>query len=1163
MALRTDRIIARERQSYKAETHATHVRRTHLAIFLWTLVTDLVTALMLAYYRGTAERVVSHSMRSMRLPWTADRYVELEEAPAVLTPLHPTTVLLPEHFSTPLPQLRYPVKLDFSHERFRLRSLSLLSQLKDTALQEIDLSDNELQSLTELNRCSALKTLCARRNSLASGAGVLLTVHRLTRLDLSDNRLTELPPLKELTNLQVGGASTPREHSRACSRGPRSSEPRPHTCAPPLYTPLSPQVLNISRNRISEGWGEIVHCVSLQALDASQNQLDWHEVSPLALCAQKMRTHAHAHAHARMLMLQPEIPEDTHLDGSRWQDTGELRRAMVVLRGLKRLRVLNLSQNPTSFRKGYRSWVLANARRLEVFDNAGVSEAEREGDDVASRVIGEPQSRKGARPEEASPVHKTFGVPLAELLEHDVATLPRLVQECTRHVQERSPSDKAVLTADGDPSVVLLLRNAFERGGDAGQIALLDCMDGSSDADVRAACSVLRSFLLELPQPVVPVEFYLPLLEAASGRASVPSDGSQIEDLLAPMPQEHWALLEHVLCFLVNASRPFPEAGFQQLLARVWAPCILRAPARIMSQFQGKVIDAMATCILRLLDLRRGQGDAAPAESGLEDNEAVGIPSSPQRASLQVLAAEPAVAQLVDLGDQNSPQTGPAASAGADAPDPPEMLAKQRASADELLSALEELQDDCSLLDDASATTGAPTTQFISEDVPAPVSPNKLFPPTSPLEQAKQLEQLLMPASPLAKQEPASPIDMINLSAPGLPNAEALRAAPSLQGAAASCCMAMVSPPEAARLPQAVALNLRERAQADDDTASNLSTSSHRMAVAAAAALDAREAEASKLKQRAQRLLRERSELAIELERLQDTLSRLERTAARSREQAQALRAERAKFSTSDSRRHSTQLGTLSKAVLREKQRRLSARNDVGALQRQLGKKRTHHQAVAARRTTLTREREERGERQSRAEAPSREMQRLSERLRQCQHDLAELGSRQDIELSDSDADQQRQAAELEAHLTQLKRVAAQQNERLPSSAGGDRRSTQLAEQSHSVRQALTAEQTHARGAAPALEASTGAWRRLHELVRETVVGSSNAVSSDAVADAAKWHAEARAFAAEARRVRRLHGQAVHQRDAERQGCKLTRFAPRPRPCVSRSPLLPMTLCLS
>jgi Leucine-rich repeat (LRR) protein len=136
----------------------------------------------------------------------ASSYVELEEAPSVLTPLQPTSVLSPEHFSAPLQELRYPAKLDFSHERFRLRSLSLLSMMKESALQEIDLSDNELQSLHELQRFSALKTLSARRNSLISGPGMQFTMHRLSRLDVSDNRLTEVPPLKELPLLQVSSA---------------------------------------------------------------------------------------------------------------------------------------------------------------------------------------------------------------------------------------------------------------------------------------------------------------------------------------------------------------------------------------------------------------------------------------------------------------------------------------------------------------------------------------------------------------------------------------------------------------------------------------------------------------------------------------------------------------------------------------------------------------------------------------------------------------------------------------------------------------------------------------------------------------------------------------------------------------------------------------------
>lgn len=236
----------------------------------------------------------------MRLPWATNRYREMEEEQIVLTPLHPTTILLPDHFSTPLQHLRYPVRLDFTHERFRLRSLALLSRLKDTALQDIDLSDNDLMSLTELNRFAALKSLCARRNSLESGPGVHLTVHRLTRLDVSGNLLGEVPYLKELPLLQV---------------------------------------LNLSRNRISEGWDELGHCPGLQALDVSHNPLDW----------------------------EPE--------------SDELQHAMGVLRGLKRLRVLNVSHTPASSRHGYRAWVLANARRLEVLDDGPVSEVDRQGGD--------------------------------------------------------------------------------------------------------------------------------------------------------------------------------------------------------------------------------------------------------------------------------------------------------------------------------------------------------------------------------------------------------------------------------------------------------------------------------------------------------------------------------------------------------------------------------------------------------------------------------------------------------------------------------------------------------------------------------------------------------------------------------------------------------------
>ena len=142
-------------------------------------------------------------MNRIRLPWGAERYKELEELALVLTPLRPTSLLLPEHFATPLQHMRYPVRLDFASDRFRLRSLSLLSQLSEAALQEIDLSDNQLRSITELSRFTALRVLVASRNRLEL---VQLALPRLTRLDLSGNQLADLPPLHQLPRLQVASA---------------------------------------------------------------------------------------------------------------------------------------------------------------------------------------------------------------------------------------------------------------------------------------------------------------------------------------------------------------------------------------------------------------------------------------------------------------------------------------------------------------------------------------------------------------------------------------------------------------------------------------------------------------------------------------------------------------------------------------------------------------------------------------------------------------------------------------------------------------------------------------------------------------------------------------------------------------------------------------------
>ena len=526
------------------------------------------------------------------------QYNSLDEE-LVLPPLRPTTILQPEHFSAPLQGLSYPVALDFSHERFKLKSFSLLTQLKPAALAEINLTDNELRSIADLSRFVALKTLVAGRNALGSGDGVALQLPRLLKLDLHGNRLAEVPPL--------GGV--------------------------PLL-----QVLNLSRNQIAAKWDELEHCAGLQALDASHNKLAWGDGG----------------------------------GGAAAGGNDEFSRAMAVLGSLRRLRVLSLRNNPAADAPGFRSWALANAPRLELLDGQPVA-AERAAAEraaasgsggsgtgaggssagalaagalaaaasVAATAAGAaptPTPRDACRP--SSPGRprggRLFGEPLESVLEEEGARIPAVLQECSRHVQlaaqdDDAGGDAALLVGDGAPSAVLALRNAFEQS-DAHGIAALRGL-----ADAAAAAALIRAYLYELPEPLIPADVFLQMLNAAAAHERAVNDGgreialSTLDGLLARIAPTRALVLEHVLCFLVNAAGDAAGVGaaraeFELALARAWAPALLRAPARIKGQFAGRVSETSRACLLILL---RQRGLVPAAEEVEEDEEPSPPPPPP------------------------------------------------------------------------------------------------------------------------------------------------------------------------------------------------------------------------------------------------------------------------------------------------------------------------------------------------------------------------------------------------------------------------------------------------------------------------------------------------------------------------------------------------------
>lgn len=311
----------------------------------------------------------------------------------------------------------------------------------------------------------------------------------------------------------------------------------------------------------------------------------------------------------------------------------------------------------------------------------------------------------------------------------------------------------------------------------------------------------------------------------------------------------------------------------------------------------------------------------------------------------------------------------------------------------------------------------------------------------------------------------------------------------------------------------------------------------------------------------------------------QETLGRVDRAVRRAEEQAAALRAESSRGTPGDSHRHSVQLQAVQKGIRRERQRRLAARNEVGTLQRQLVKKRTQRDSLAERTARVRAERDEAMEAQRQAEARLAEVTELRQQLTATRRELempSPSPSSSEPYTSGSYAVSHRRIRELQDELEGLQ-AAITHHGRTRSgggAVGGDGRLARAdgspihsgrgrvqsaslsrrAQEQKKLVDAIAIERHAQEGRAAVLEGETAHWKhvtiRLQRELQQLRAESSGAAAADtpagggaddgigasALAEAAKWHAEARAFAAEARRVERTQLQLEAERDAEREG---------------------------
>ncbi|XP_075949064.1 rho GTPase-activating protein 22 isoform X2 [Anarhichas minor] len=165
----------------------------------------------------------------------------------------------------------------------------------------------------------------------------------------------------------------------------------------------------------------------------------------------------------------------------------------------------------------------------------------------------------GQRLEDTVQYEKKFGPRLA----------PLLVEQCVDFIRERGLDEEGLFRMPGQANLVKELQEAF----DCGDKPLFD-----SNTDVHTVASLLKLYLRELPEPVIPFSKYEDFLSCAQLLAKDEEEGVQeLERQVNTLPLPNYNLLTYICKFLDEVQSHCIENKMSvQNLATVFGPNILR-----------------------------------------------------------------------------------------------------------------------------------------------------------------------------------------------------------------------------------------------------------------------------------------------------------------------------------------------------------------------------------------------------------------------------------------------------------------------------------------------------------------------------------------------------------------------------------------------------------
>ncbi|XP_067377270.1 rho GTPase-activating protein 22 isoform X1 [Channa argus] len=148
-------------------------------------------------------------------------------------------------------------------------------------------------------------------------------------------------------------------------------------------------------------------------------------------------------------------------------------------------------------------------------------------------------------------------------------TVPVLVEQCVCFIREHGLKEEGLFRAPGQTNHVRELQSAFDRG----EKPVFD-----STTDVHTVASLLKLYIRELPEPIIPFSKYTQFLSCAQLLTKDKEMGvTELSKQVKSLPQVNYNLLKYICKFLDEVQSHSSENKMSvQNLATVFGPNILR-----------------------------------------------------------------------------------------------------------------------------------------------------------------------------------------------------------------------------------------------------------------------------------------------------------------------------------------------------------------------------------------------------------------------------------------------------------------------------------------------------------------------------------------------------------------------------------------------------------